>query len=94
MLLGRKKGIITSTVKTAVSLPESVFEQVEALAEALKVSRSRVFLIAIEELAERHRNRALFEAISRAYAEPPTGEDKQFVRAAKRYHRRRAKQEW
>jgi metal-responsive CopG/Arc/MetJ family transcriptional regulator len=82
-----------SSVKTAISLPESVFEQVEALAKELRVSRSRIFLLAVEAFAERRRSQALFEAISRAYVDPPTREEKHFLRAAKRYHRRKVRRE-
>jgi metal-responsive CopG/Arc/MetJ family transcriptional regulator len=82
------------SVKTAVSLPESVFKQVEALAEELRVSRSRLLLMAIEQFTERRRNKELFEALSRAYTEPPTSEERRLLRAAKRYHRLRDKEEW
>jgi len=82
------------SVKTAVSLPESVFRKVEALAEELRVSRSRLFLMAIEQFTERRGNQELFEAISRAYAKPPSREEERFLRAAKRYHQRRTEKEW
>ncbi len=82
------------SVKTAVSLPESVFKQVEALAEELRVSRSRLFLMAIEQFTQRRQNQELFDAISRAYAEPASPAEKRFLRAAKRYHQRKATKEW
>jgi hypothetical protein len=44
--------------------------------------------MAIEQFTERRRTLHLFEAISRAYAKPASGEEKRFLRAAKRYQKR------
>lgn len=56
-----------ATVKTAISLQESLFEQAEALASEMKVSRSRLIAIALEEFIRRHQNRLLLEKINAAY---------------------------
>ena len=62
-----------ATVKTAISLQESLFEQAEALATQMNVSRSRLIAIALEEFIRRHQNRQILEKINAAYAEmPPT----------------------
>ncbi|NEP44555.1 MAG: hypothetical protein F6K35_37220 [Okeania sp. SIO2H7] len=65
-----------ATVKTAISLQESLFEQAEALAAEMNVSRSRLIAIALEEFIRRHHNRQLLEKINAAYAEiPPSAEE-------------------
>lgn len=37
------------TVKTAISIDKALFDRAEALARTLQVSRSRVFVLALEE---------------------------------------------
>lgn len=56
-----------ATVKTAISLQESLFEQAELLAAEMKISRSRLIAIALEEFIRRHQNRLLLEKINAAY---------------------------
>ena len=56
-----------ATVKTAISLQESLFEQAEGLAAEMKISRSRLIAIALEEFIRRHQNRLLLEKINAAY---------------------------
>jgi metal-responsive CopG/Arc/MetJ family transcriptional regulator len=56
-------------VKTAISLPESLFEQAETLANEMKLSRSRLMALALEEFIRRHGNRQLLEKINAAYSE-------------------------
>jgi len=60
-----------ATVKTAISLQESLFEQAEVLAAQMNVSRSRLIAIALEEFIRRHHNRQLLEKINAAYGEIP-----------------------
>ncbi len=42
-----------ASIKTAISLPESLFEQAEAIAREMKISRSAVVAIALEEFIRR-----------------------------------------
>ena len=41
-------------MKTAISVPNDVFELSERLAKKLKVSRSRIFAMGVKKLAEEH----------------------------------------
>ena len=75
-------------VKTAISLPESLFEQAEAVAGEMKVSRSRLMALALEEFINRHQNRQLLEKINAAYEEPLDEEEQALLRSMSRYHRR------
>ncbi|MEB3340290.1 hypothetical protein [Okeania sp.] len=58
-----------ATVKTAISLQEYLFEQAEAIAAEMKISRSRLIAIALEEFIRRHQNRILLEKINAAYGD-------------------------
>jgi predicted transcriptional regulator len=42
-------------MKTAVSLPDEIFQKAEAIAKQMRISRSRVYAAAISEYLERHR---------------------------------------
>ncbi len=72
------------TVKTAVSLPEELFAEVDRLAKEMGVPRSRVFVMALESFLERKRNQALLEALNQAYAEDLTEEEQHQLSALKR----------
>jgi hypothetical protein len=41
-------------MKTAISVPDEVFELSEKLAKKLKVSRSKIFAMGVEKLAEEY----------------------------------------
>lgn len=68
------------TVKTAISLPESLFHRAQKVAHELQISRSQLVATAIAEFVKRHERRALIEAINRAYEEdPPTTEEEDLL---------------
>lgn len=81
-------------VKTAISLPESLFEQAETVAGEMNVSRSRLMALALEEFICRHQNRQLLEKINAAYEELPDEQEQAFLRRISRNHLRIAKDEW
>ncbi|MBI2299778.1 MAG: hypothetical protein HYU66_12700 [Armatimonadetes bacterium] len=52
-------------MKTAVSIPDDVFQQAERLARQLQTSRSRLYSSALKEFIARHSDEAVTEAINR-----------------------------
>jgi len=66
----------TSCMKTAISIPDSLFNQVSQLAEKNKTSRSQIFRTAVEEYLERLRSHKLLEALNSAYADEETPSEK------------------
>jgi metal-responsive CopG/Arc/MetJ family transcriptional regulator len=56
-------------MKTAVSIPDDVFKEVERLARRLKLSRSRLYSRALAEYLARHAQDQVTEAMNRALAE-------------------------
>ncbi len=46
--------VILQAMKTAISVPNDVFELSERLAKKLKVSRSKIFAMGVKKLAEEH----------------------------------------
>jgi len=54
-------------MKTAVSIPDDVFQKVERLARRAKRSRSEVFSAALREYVARHSPDEVTEALNRAF---------------------------
>ena len=54
-------------MKTAVSLPDDVFADAEALAEAQGLTRSGLYTAALREYLARHQSDAVTEALDALY---------------------------
>jgi hypothetical protein len=83
-----------SHVKTAISLPESLWEQAEALAHEMAISRSRLFAIALEDLLRRRKSQRLLEQLNAAYADGPDADEHALRDAALQNQRRMLEGEW
>ena len=81
-------------VKTAVSIQKSLFEQAEKIARKMKVSRSRLFALALEDYIHREQNRELLAQINAAYADEPDSTEKVLRHEARGTHRRIVTGEW
>lgn len=68
-------------MKTAVSIPDDVFEGAERLARRTKKSRSQLFSEAVKEYLARHAPEHVTDAMDRVCAELGQPEDK-FVSSA------------
>jgi metal-responsive CopG/Arc/MetJ family transcriptional regulator len=55
-------------MKTAISLPDDLFAEAEALATELGTSRSHLYASAVREYLARHRPDAVTAALDRVYA--------------------------
>ncbi len=71
-------------MKTAVSIPDAVYEGAERLARRTKKSRSRLFSEALKEYLARHAPDEVTEAMNRACAEVGEVKDPFVSRAARR----------
>ena len=83
-----------ASVKTAISLQQSLFEQVDALAQELEISRSRLFVLAVEGFIRRYQNRQLLEAINEAYADLPDPEEQALRDKMRQQHRLMVEGQW
>ena len=81
-------------VKTAISLQRPLFEQVDALAQELQISRSRLFVLAVEAFIQRYQNRQLLEAINEAYGDLPDPEEQALRDRMRQQHRRMVEGQW
>lgn len=83
-----------TTIKTAISIDDLLFQRAEALAAELHVSRSCLFVLALEEYIQRRQNQRLFEALNEAYSEPPDEEELAVRQAMRNKQRRSVEGEW
>lgn len=83
-----------TTVKTAISLPASLFEQAETLASEMQISQSFLIEIALEEFIRRRENQQLLEKINAACEAPVSEEEQVLLRKMSRSHRRMVEGEW
>ena len=83
-----------ANIKTAISIEKPLFEEVETLAKELKISRSRVFALAVRDFIQQHRNQKLLEAINRAYEDHPDIEDERVIDQMHFRHRDLVKGQW
>ncbi len=78
-----------ANVKTVISLQKSLFEQVETLAREMKVSRSRVFVLALDNFIRDYQDKQLFDKINKAFEDaPPDTAERLRLRQTRRQHRR------
>ncbi len=82
------------TVKTAISIQKPLFEEAEGMARKLKISRSRLIALALEDFMRRQENRELFERINAAYAEEPDPEEMKLLRKHRKSQKRALKDSW
>jgi len=59
----------TPRMKTAISIPDAIFDAAEDVAGRLGVSRSQLYARAVEEFLQTHRGDEVTEALNRVYPE-------------------------
>lgn len=62
-------------MKTAISVPDPIFEAAEQLAQRLEMSRSQLYTRAVEVFIRTHQGQRITEALDRVYTEEPSGLD-------------------
>ena len=58
-------------MKTAISIPDPVFESAERLAKRLGISRSQFYTEAVDALVEKHRYHGVTEQLDAVYETNP-----------------------
>jgi len=54
-------------MKTAISIPDPIFQAAEGLAQRLGVSRSQLYAEAVAEYTKTHKNKKVTEVLNRIY---------------------------
>lgn len=81
-------------IKTAISIEKGLFEEAEEMARAMKVSRSKLFVLALQEYMEHRKNKELLAQINAAHEEEPDDAEKRLRRKSRRLHRELVEGEW
>ena len=82
------------SIKTAISIEKSLFAQANILARKMKVSRSRLFVLALEDFIREQENRDLLEKINAVYAEEADRSEKILRSKSRKSHRRLVEGQW
>lgn len=56
-------------MKTAISIPDPVFQAAESLAKQLGISRSELYSKAVEAFVNLHKNKGITEILNKVYSE-------------------------
>jgi metal-responsive CopG/Arc/MetJ family transcriptional regulator len=76
-------------MKTAISIPDDLFKEVEKIAKEQQSSRSALFTAAVKEYLERIKSQRLLDALNKAYSEPESPEDTTLRQKSKKYYARK-----
>ena len=71
-------------MKTAISVPDEVFREVNKVAQEQHSSRSEVIVTAVKEYLERRKSNELLSALNQAYGTADTAEEYEVRRRAKK----------
>jgi metal-responsive CopG/Arc/MetJ family transcriptional regulator len=62
-------------MKTAISIPDPVFEAAEEFARRLGMSRSKLYTKAVKKYLEEHKNERVTARLNEIYSREPSGLD-------------------
>ncbi len=83
-----------ANIKTAVSIDKSLFEQAESIAREMKISRSSLFALALQDFIRHHQNEELLRRINEAYEDLPDADEQERARKMRRQQRRVVEGQW
>ena len=75
-------------MKTAISVPDELFKEIEKVAKEHHYSRSEVFVIAAKEYLEKRKSKKLLVALNEAYAAAESPEEYKVRTAGKKRYRK------
>ena len=81
-------------IKTAISLRESLLKEVDDLANELKISRSRLFSLAVEAYLQKYQNQSLLDALNAAYEDHSDPNEQSVQQKIRPKHKRLIEGEW
>ena len=76
------------SMKTAISIPDDIFRELEKFAKEHNYSRSEVFVLAAKEFLKKHESKQLLDALNTAYSDFEDAEGKTLRRKSKKYYAR------
>lgn len=75
----------TFGMKTAISLPNKIFEEVKKFSKEHQYSRSEVFAMAVKEFLEKRKSKEVLNVLNEVYSESESPEEITVREKGKRY---------
>ena len=75
----------TFGMKTAISLPNEIFEEVKKFSKEHQYSRSQVFAMAVQEFLEKRKSKDVLNALNEVYSESESPEEITVREKGRRY---------
>lgn len=66
---------MANSVKTAISMQKELFDAVNKLAEELHISRSKFFVMAVQDYIQRNESKNLLSKINKAFSDYPDSDE-------------------
>jgi metal-responsive CopG/Arc/MetJ family transcriptional regulator len=83
-----------ANIKTAISIEKTLFEQAESMAREMKVSRSSLFALALQDFIRHHQNMELLRRINEACEDVPDANEQERLHKMFRKQRKMVEREW
>ena len=83
-----------ANVKTAISIQESLFDDVDILAHKMHVSRSQLFARAMRDFLQKQQNQQILQQLNMAYDDVPDSEEKKWQGKARSQHQHLVEEQW
>lgn len=81
-----------TSIKSAISIEETLYQQISTLAAQMNIPRSKLFALAAEEYLRLRGDRQLLQSINEAYAED-LDESEQAMLEGMRLHQRQLREQ-
>ena len=75
-----------NSMKTAISVPDKIFKEVEKFAKKHNYSRSEVFVAAVRDLLKKWESKKLLDALNEAYSDSESQEEKSVRERGKKHY--------
>lgn len=74
------------SMKTAISVPDKIFKEVEKFAKKHNYSRSEVFVTAVRDFLRKWESKKLLDALNEAYSDAESQEEKSVREKGKKHY--------
>jgi len=82
------------TIKTAISIDESLYRKAEEMAKELQISRSLLYARAVEEFVRSYERNQILRELNEVYGEEMKAQDLDFLQRARQQMEQPPKDEW
>lgn len=81
-------------IKTDLSLPDSLYNQVSILANEMQIPENQLFILAMEDYLRRHHQQELLKSINEAYSDGLDPSEQAMLEGMRQHQRQLAETEW